>query len=246
MTTEKKRLYAMVGWGALFTIPIWSLGLWAFGSGSYLLPYWLVAFTCEIIATIMLCYRNGSLFNYFVIGLLAYFPSMVLGLAFNTGATLILAFGEYLPSDLIMSATLFFFCVYCFFPLKYYHDDYHRTEKDRLKSFDFDAGTYDITNQSLMRGDAFADYYTKSLLSKAYTGVVRLHLLFPISGGAIAIIAGNISKNLQLGIGIAAFFVSTITFIQFGIPGFFNAWQVHKLEKRYGKRIRILWGDEDK
>lgn len=244
MTTEKKRLYAMVGWGILFTIPLWSSLVWAFGGGPYLLPYWIVGLTCEIIAAIMLCYSNSSLFNYFVIGLLAYFPSMVLGLVFITGSLLILAFGGFASSNMIMVCTFLFFTAYSFFPLKYYHDDYHKTEKDRLKSFDFEEGTYDITKQSLMRGDAFADYYAKSLLSKAYSGVIRLHLLFPISGGAIAIIAGKISKNLQLGIGLVAAFLATITFIQFGIPGFFNAWQVRRLEKRYGKRIRILWGDE--
>ncbi len=245
MTTEKKRLYAMVSWGALFTIPLWSLLIWAFGGGRYLIPYWTMAFTCEIIATTMIFNRNDSLFNYFAIGLLAYFPSMVLGLSLITGTLLILAFGNIISPGLIMAFTLIFFAVYCLFPLKYYHEDYQKTEKDRLKSFDFEEGTYDVTNQSLMRGDAFADYYTKSLLSKAYSGVIRMHLLFPIGGGAIAIIAGNISKNLQLGIGLVAAFLATITFIQFGIPGFFNAWQVRQLEKRYGKRIRILWGDEE-
>jgi hypothetical protein len=245
MTTEKKRLYAMVGWGALFTIPLWSTLIWAFRGGTYLLSYWVVAFTCEIMAAIMLFYRDSYLFNYFVIGLLAYFPSMVLGLVLITGSLLILAFGGIVSPTLIMTFTLLFFATYCFFPLKYYYDDYHKTEKDRLKSFDFEEGTYDITNQSLMRGDAFADYYTKSVLSKAYSGVIKLHLLFPISGGAIAIIAGNISKNLQLGIGLVAAFLATITFIQFGIPGFFNAWQVRQIERRHGKKIRILWGDEE-
>lgn len=235
----------MVGWGTFFTIPLWSLMLWAFGGGVYLLPYWVVACTCEIIAAVMLRYRKDFLFNYFVINLLAYFPSMVLGLVLVTGALLILAFGSFISPILIMSSTLFFFCAYCFFPLKYYRDDYCRTENDRFKSFDFEDGTYDIAHQSLTRGDAFADFYAKSILSKAYSGVIRLHLLFPISGGAIAIIAGKISRDLQLGIGLVAAFISTITFIQFGIAGFFNAWQVRKLEKRYGKRIRIVWGDED-
>jgi hypothetical protein len=170
---------------------------------------------------------------------------MVFGLALNTGALLILAFGKQASPDWIITGTLLFFALYCFFPLKYYHDDYHRTEKDRLKSFDFDNGTYDITAPSIIRGDAFADFYSKSLLSKAFTGIVGLHIIFPISGGAIAIIAGNISKNLQLGIGLAATFLSTILMIQFGIPGVFNAWQVLQLEKKYGKKIRILWGDED-
>ena len=244
MTTEKKRLFSIVTWSTLFTIPLWSLGLWAFSAGVYLPIYIVVSVFFGITVYGLLAFCRGSLFWYFTICMLAYFPTMVLGLAFNTGSLLIIAFSQYISSTWIMNGTLLFFALYCVFPLKYYHDDYHRTEKDRLKSFDFDEGTYDITKQSLMRGDAFADFYTKSFLSKAYSGVIKLHLLFPISGGAIAIIAGNISKNLQLGVGLAAFFLSTITFIQFGIPGFFNAWQVHQLEKRYGKKIRILWGDE--
>jgi hypothetical protein len=244
MTTEQKRLYTLIGCGTFFTIPLWALGLWAFSCGVYIGYYVVIGIISELVAFGLLISQKNRLFWYFILILLSFLPSMVLGLALNTGAVLILAFGQYVSANLLMIGTLIFFTTYCYFPIKYYHDDYHKTEKHRLKSFDFEKGTYDITNPTLLRNDSFADYYFKSFLSKTHSGVIKLYLLFPISGGAIAIIAGKISKNLQLGIGLAAFFLSTIMFIQFGIPGLFNAWQVRQLEKKHGKKIMIDWGDE--
>src|SRR5690554_1546849 len=245
MTEKKKRLFSIVGWGTLFSIPLWALVLWGFGSSQFIKPYCILSISCGFSATILLLFRRNYLFWYFNICLLSYIPSMIVGMALNTGALLILAFNEYASPSWLMAGTHLFYLVYCYFPIKYYCNDYHRNENARLKSFDFDKGTYDITHPSLIRSDAFSDYFFKSFLSKAYTGIVRFHLLFPISGGAIAIIAGKVSKNFQLGIGLAAIFLSTITFIQFGIPGIFSAWQVYRLEKRYGKKIMIDWGEDE-
>ena len=245
MTDEEKSLFTIVGWGTLFTIPLWAIGLWGFGSPQFIRPYCVVSIISSLLAVVLLICKRNYLFWHFVIAMLGYVPSMVLGMALNTGAVLIIVYGKHLSPNLIMTGTVLFFASYCYFPLKYYHDDYYRTEKDRLKSFDFDEGTYDITSPSLTRGDAFSDFFFKSFLSKAVIGVVRFHLIFPISGGAIAIIAGKISKNLQLGVGLAAFFLSTIMIIQFGVPGIFVAWQVYRLEKRYGKKIMIDWGEEE-
>lgn len=225
-------------------IPLCTGGLFSFYAKAYIFPYLTFAYSLHLIAILILFFRRNYLFWYFTIPILTAFTSLVLGLTLNTGALLVLAFGKYFPSHSILIGTLVFFAVYCYFPLKYYHDDYHRTEKDRLKSFNFDKGTYDITHPTLLRGDSFADYYAKSFLSKAHYGVIRFHLLFPIGGGAIAIIAGKISNNLQLGIGLIASFLSTILFIQIVIPGIFNAWQVHLLEIKHNKKITIDWGEE--
>ncbi|HLV33139.1 MAG TPA: hypothetical protein VKY57_16345 [Chitinispirillaceae bacterium] len=245
MTEEKKRLYTISLVCTITMTPVWSLGLYAFGSTQFLKQYLVFSIFSGFLAIILLLLKKDYLFWYFNICLLSYIPSMIVGMALNTGALLILAFNEYASPSWLMAGTLLFYLVYCYFPIKYYYNDYHRNEKARLKSFDFDKGTYDITHPSLIRSDAFSDYFFKSFLSKAYTGIVRFHLLFPISGGAIAIIAGKVSKNFQLGIGLAAIFLSTITFIQFGIPGIFSAWQVYRLEKRYGKKIMIDWGEDE-
>jgi hypothetical protein len=245
MSTAKNRLNMIATWCTITVVPLWCLGLWGFGGTNFIKPYCFLSVTSGIAAIVLLLLRKNYLFWYFIIILLSYFPSMVLGLILNTSLVLILAFGNHISHNLIMAITFLFFGSYCYFPLKYYHDDYYRTEKDRLKSFNFQDGLYDITKSSLLRGDAFSDYYFKSFLCNAYSGIVKLYILFPLSGGAIAIIAGNISKNLQLGIGLFAFFISTITFIQFGIPGFFNAWQVYRLENKYGKKIMIDWGEEE-
>ena len=244
MTEEKKRLFAIVAWSTFFIIPLWSLSLWAFSAKSYLIIYWIVAFTGSSYSFFLALFRKKFIFSYYIAVTTVLFTTMTFGLALITGALLILAFGKNYSPNLIMILALLAYAFYCIFPLKYYHADYYRTEKDRLKSFDFEKGTYDIKSQSIVRGEAFADFYTKSFLSKAHYGVIRLHLLFPISGGAIAIIAGNISKSLQLGIGIIAAILTTVLLIQGFSLGIFNAWQVRKLEKHYGKKIRILWGDE--
>lgn len=243
MTTEKKRLFSIVTWSTFFIIPLWSLALWAFNAEDYLAPYWIIAGIGATMSFVFLL-RKEYLLWYFLAGTISALSSIIVGLAFITGALLIMAFSENVSPNTIMIITFVIYAIYSVFPLKYYYNDYHRTENDRMKSFDFENGTYDIKSQSIVRGDAFADFYTKSFLAKAHYGVIRLHLIFPISGGAIAIIAGNISKNLQLGIGIVAVILTSVLFIQIFSLGFFNAWQVRQLEKRYGKRIRILWGDE--
>lgn len=243
MTTDQKRLYSIVGWSSFLMIPISSVGLYAFYAKSFIIPYLIFAYAIHIFAFFLTIFKRHDLFWYFFIIVATMSTSMALGFVLNTSALLVIAFGKYIPGNWILIGTLIYFTLYCYFPLKYYYIDYHRTEKDRLKSFDFEKGTYDITHPTLLRGDSFADYYEQSFLAKAHYGVIRFHLLFPISGGAIAIIAGKISRNLQLGIGLIAAFLSTIMFIQFVIPGFFNAWQVRQLEKKHGKKIMIDWGD---
>ncbi|MBN1603125.1 MAG: hypothetical protein JW915_16070 [Chitinispirillaceae bacterium] len=245
MTTEKKRLYAIVAWSSFFAIPISAGGLFAFYAGAYIKPYLITAYISHFFALLVLIFRRNHLFWYFTIILFTLFTSLALGFALNTGALLVLAFGKYVPANLILIGTLTYFMVYCYFPFKYYYYDYHRTENDRLKSFDFKNGTYDIKHPTLLRGDSFADYYTMSFLAKAHYRVIKFHLFFPISGGAIAIIAGKLSKNIQLSIGLLAAYLSTILFLQIVIPGIFNAWQVYRLEKKYGKKIIIDWGKEE-
>ncbi|MDG5817060.1 hypothetical protein QA601_18325 [Chitinispirillales bacterium ANBcel5] len=250
MIKEKKRPYSIIGYSVFTIIPLLSVALWVFGGVAFL-PYYLVTgLIASTIAFFFLQLKQNRLFWHFLAPCLTYFFTMGSGLAMITGALLALALGNTASADIIMALTLLFFICYSFFPLKYYYDDYHFTEKDRLKCFDFRNGTYFmsqqtiIDNKGLVRSGAFADYYSKSFLSKAHHGVIGLNILFPIGGGAIAIIAGRISKNFQLGIGVFAAFLSTVMFIQFGIAGVFNAWQVRQLEKKHGKKIHIIWGDE--
>jgi hypothetical protein len=243
MITAKKRLFSIIGWSSFLVIPLWARCIWVFGGDQLVLPYLLCAYLLEILSVTILFVRRDSLFWYFSAILFSAFPSLVLSFALITGTLLMKAFGQYLSPNIVSFLTLCFYTIYCFFPFNYYYNDYHRTKKERLKSFDFNRGTYDISSQSIIRGDAFADYYTKSILSKINYGIIRLHLLFPISGGAIAIIAGKISKSLQLGIGLFAFITLTILFIQGLMAGVFNAWQVRQLEKLYGKKIKIDWGE---
>lgn len=245
MTTEEKRLFSIVSWCTLFIIPLWSIVLWALDGNRYLIPYLIVSGSGSIASIVLLLFRRNFLFWYFICGTLALFTTMTLGISLITGVLLIFAFGKYVPPNIIMLSTLLVYVTYFIFPIKYYYNDYHKTEKDRLKSFDFKNNTYDIKQQSIVRGDAFADFYVKSFLSKAHYGIIRLHIIFPIGGGAIAIIAGNISKNLQLTIGVSAVVLTTILFIQIFSLGFFNAWQVYRLEKKYGKKIMIDWGEEE-
>jgi len=245
MTTEEKRLVSIVFWCTLVIVPLWSIILWGIGGDRYLIPYLIVSGSGSIASIVICLFRRNFLFWYFFCGTLALFTTMTLGISLITGVLLIVAFGRQAPSDIIMLSTLLAYAIYFIFPTRYYYDDYHRTEKDRLKSFDFSNSTYDIKRQSIVRGDAFADFYTKSFLSKVHYGAIRLHIIFPIAGGAVAIIAGNISKNLQLAIGITATVLTTILLIQIFSLGSFNTWQVYRLEKKYGKKIMIDWGDEE-
>jgi|GEM_PF-2725945 len=245
MTTEKKRYVTVVFCNACFLIPFWSIALWAFSDNRYLVHYWVVSVTGAVLSAVLLIFRRDSIFWYFVAFAAGAFTSIVYGLSLVTGTLLILAFKNRLPSGFIMVSTLLVYAVYLVFPLKYYLNDYYRTEKDRLKAFDFDEGTYNIKESSITRSDAFADYYFESLLSKTHYGLMRLYLLFPIGGGAIAIIAGKISKNFQLGLGIISVILTNILFIQMYAPVIVNILQVHRLEKRYGKKIMIDWGEEE-
>jgi hypothetical protein len=245
MTTEKKRLYSIVVYSSLFAIPLSAIGLYAFYASAYIKPYLIFAYTFHLLAVFLIIFKRNSLLWYFSIILLTAFSSLTIGFALNTGALLILAFGKYVPANWILIGTFAYFALCCISPLKYYHDDYHKTEKKRLKSFDFEKGTYDITTPTLIRSDAFADYYETTFYAKVNRGIITFYLLFPISGGAIAIVAGKISKSLQLGIGIGAAILSTLFFIHCILPGVFNVWQVRQLEKKCGKKIMIYWGDSE-
>lgn len=244
MTEEKRRLYGIVGWSTL-VIPIWVFCLWASKGERYIISYLFISIISEFLAIFLLLIRKNYLFWYFIIGFLAYFPSMVLGISLNIITLLIIAFGRMVSPNLIIICTLLFIGFYCIIPLNYYLNDYRLTKKQRLKSFDFDKGSYDITHPSIVRSDAFADFYFKSFLFKAHHGLVKFHLIFPISGGAIAIIAGNISKNFQLGIGLVAMLLTVVLSIQGTIVGPLNAWIVYRLEKRYGKKIIIDWKESE-
>jgi hypothetical protein len=148
MKTERKRYVTVVFCNACFLIPFWSIALWAsvITIFSALLG---ISVTGAVLSAVLLIFRRDSIFWYFVAFAAGAFTSIVYGLSLVTGTLLILAFKNRLPSGFIMVSTLLVYAVYLVFPLKYYLNDYYRTEKDRLKAFDFDEGTYNIKNHPL-------------------------------------------------------------------------------------------------
>ena len=201
----------------------------------FLCCVWIINIPLYIIGII----KKTSLFWVF-------FPRVIGYLFYTTGfllwstAFLERAIGKLVAIKVILICVFGLSALYLLMILPFFFRDYSKTTKDRLISFNFENNTYDLSIHSLFRKDVYSDFADKSFLKWVHLFIVRASVFGSISGATLGIIAGKISASAQVGIGLFASIIASITFLQLAAPIIHLLYRIIELQIKHKKWFKVV------
>jgi hypothetical protein len=220
----------------LFAIPIISCFLWTIfvNHPKIWFQYLIVASSINIPLYILEKAFKKWLFWVFFPQLISFF-SYVIGFLLLTIAFLDSTLGKMYSFEFYFLLSFGISTIYLITALPFFFNDYKRKTKERLSSFDFDIGTYDLSRHSLLGMNIYADFYAKSILSKIHMVVIKATFFGSISGAVIGIIAGKISGSFQMGVGLFATILTDIFLLQIAAPLMQVVYRIIELQIKHKK-----------